>query len=104
MTFKPMKNYPKILTSSDKKFEKALTKFKADPLFSSDQTLYTDADKARIASCWKDMLTHFQELKKVIRSLMWRSFLTFGSKNSFVVKYPAIITYFNMVYELQQSF
>ena len=27
MTFKPMKNYPKILSSIDKKFEKALTKF-----------------------------------------------------------------------------
>jgi uncharacterized protein YycO len=104
MTFKPMKNYPKILLSIDKKFEKALTKFKADPLFSSDQTLYTDADKARIASYWKGILTPFQELKKVIRSLMWRSFLTFGSKNSFVVKYSAVITYFNMVYELQQSF
>lgn len=99
-----MKDYSKILTSIDKKFEKALIHFRNDLLFSSDQTLYTDDDKARIAKYWKDLLIPFLELRKIIRSLMWRSIFSFGNKNSFVVKYSAIITYYNMVYELQKSF
>lgn len=99
-----MKPYNTFLSSIDRDFEKALKNFQADPLFSSNQTLYTDSDKARIAAYWKDILKPFIRLRKTIRSLMWRSFLSFGNKNSFVVKYASVITYFNMVYELQSSF
>lgn len=99
-----MKSYAKILSKIDKQFSHALSTFQSDPLFSSNQTIYTDDDKARIAKNWKAIQKPFLELRKIIRSLMWRSFLTFGSKNSFVVKYSAIVTYYNMVYELQQSF
>ncbi|GAB0174963.1 MAG: hypothetical protein HHAS10_08420 [Candidatus Altimarinota bacterium] len=99
-----MKNYSLILKNIDRTFEKALNSLKKDPIFSSNQTLYTDDDKNRIALYWKDILKPFGELQRIIRSLMWRSFFTFGSKNIFVVKYSAIITYYNMVYELQQSF
>lgn len=99
-----MKNYASIFQSIDKSFEKSLNAFRNDPIFSSEQTLYTDDDKIRIGRYWKDILKPFSELQKIIRSLMWRSFLSFGSKNSFVVKYSAVISYYNMVYELQQSF
>jgi hypothetical protein len=53
---------------------------------------------------WQDMVKPFLKLRKILRALMWRSFLTFGSKNSFVVKYAAVTTYYNMVYELQKCF
>lgn len=99
-----MKPYVKILTSIDRDFDKALTMLRTDPLFSSDATIYTEDDKARIAYIWKNVVRPFLKLRKIIRRLYWRSFLTFGSKNSFVVKYAAIVTYYNMVYELQQSF
>ena len=99
-----MKPYTHILTSIDHDFEKALSVLRADPLFSSSQITYTDDDKKRIASIWKDILIPFLRLKKIVHSLYWRSFFTFGSQNSLVVKYACIVTYYNMVYELQQSF
>ena len=46
------KFYPDILCTVDRDFTRALEKLRSDPLFSTDQTLYTDADKARIAHIW----------------------------------------------------
>lgn len=99
-----MKNYPKILKAIDKEFDLAFAKLQSDPLFSSSQAVYTEDDKARIAHLWKDILKPFLKLRKILRFLMWRSFLTFGSKNSFVVKYATVTTYYSMVYRLQESF
>lgn len=99
-----MKNYTRILASIDKDFLQALEAFKNDPIFVSWQTLYTDDDKKRIAHIWKNILKSFLKLKKIIKSLYWRSFFTFWSKNSFVIKYAAITTYYNMVYTLQKTF
>jgi uncharacterized protein YycO len=99
-----MKNYPKLFSEIDTQFSLALKHLQSDQLFSSDQTFYTDDDKKRIANIWKELLLPFQSLQKIIRSLMWRSFFSFWSKNSFVVKYAAIVTYYNMIYELQQTF
>ena len=72
-----MKNYPILLSDIDRDFSLALKNLRSDPLFSSDQTLYTDDDKIRIARLWKDIILPFQSLQKIIRSLMWRSFFTF---------------------------
>lgn len=99
-----MKSYHTILTSIDREFDTALSSLKADPLFSSKKRVYTADDKARIARLWKDIIIPFRSLRKVIQSVYWRSIFTFGSKNSFVVKYGAVTTYYNMAYELQQSF
>lgn len=99
-----MKPYHALLRSIDREFEKALASLKSDPLFTSNRKVYTADDKARIAHLWKDIATPFRRLRKMIQSIYWRSFFTFGSKNSFVVQYAAVTTYYNMVYELQQSF
>ncbi len=99
-----MKSYSSILISIDNDFETALQSFKNDPLFWSEQTLYTTDDKRRIARLWKDIVLPFLRLRGIIRSLYWRSFFTLGSKNSFVVKYAAITTYYNMLYELRSIF
>lgn len=99
-----MKRYTHIFSALDREFSQAIQALRADPLFSSDQTFYTDDDKKRIAILWKDIVKPFGTLQKIIRSLYWRSFLSFGSKNSFVVKYVAVTTYHSMVYELQASF
>ncbi len=99
-----MKPYCTILSSLDKEFQENLRKFISDPLFSSSETFYTDDDKKRIYLLWCDIVEPFLKLRRILRSFMWRSFLTFGSKNSFVIKYAVVTTYHNMAYELQQSF
>lgn len=99
-----MKPYVTILTSVDSDFQKALEEFQADPLFSRTDNLYTKSDKERIARIWNDILRPFWVLKWILRALYWRSFLAFGSKNSFVVKYATIVTYYNMLYQLRVSF
>ncbi len=99
-----MKNYPRILNAIDKEFEVAFERLRSDPLFSSSQVIYMEDDKARIALLWKDIVKPFLKLRKILRFVMWRSFLSFGSKNSFVVKYATVTTYYSMVYRLQESF
>ncbi len=99
-----MKPYVKILHKVDIDFQRALNQLKNDPLFSIETTLYTDNDKERIAHIWKDLVKPFLVVRWIIRSLYWRSFFGFGNKNSFVVKYASVITYYNMVYELRESF
>lgn len=99
-----MKNYPAILRTVDRDFEKALKNLQSDPLFSSSQLTYTDDDKRRIALLWWAVVKPFLELRRILRSFMWRSFLFFGSKNAFVIKYATVNTYYNMVYELRSIF
>ncbi len=99
-----MKYYPELLHSIDIDFEKALQSLKNDPLFWSRQTIYTTDDKRRIALLWEGIIMPFLSLRHIIRSLYWRSFFTLGSKNCFVVKYAAIITYYNMLFELRSTF
>lgn len=99
-----MKKYPHILNSIDREFSRALEQFQNDPLFSSDQEVYTQDDKARMKSHWKLILKPFIRLKKIIRSTYWRSFFTWWSKNSFVIKYAAITTYYNMLTDVQRTF
>lgn len=99
-----MKPYAHILHTVDRDFAKALETFRNDPLFARDDNLYTADDKERIARIWKDIVKPFLTLRRIIRILYWRSFFFFGSKNSFVVKYASIVTYYNMVHELRGVF
>ncbi len=99
-----MKNYPSILTSIDREFARNLAVLRSDPLFTENKNIYTDDDKKRIARIWCEIIKPFLKLRKILRFLMWRSILTFGSKNSFVVKYATVTTYHNMVCEIQKSF
>jgi uncharacterized protein YycO len=99
-----MKSYVQILTSIDIDFQRSLANFRVDPIFQSDQTTYTDDDKRRISLLWWDIIEPFLKLRKILRSLLWRSFFIFGSKDSFVVKYAVVTTYYNILYELQESF
>jgi uncharacterized protein YycO len=99
-----MKPYAKILHKVDTDFEKALKRLKEDPLFGRDDNLYTDDDKKRIAHIWKDIVKPFLVLRRIIRVLYWRSFFFLWSKNSFVVKYASIVTYYNMIHDLRESF
>lgn len=99
-----MKPYVQILKSIDKEFQENHTKFTSDPLFSSSQIVYTDDDKRRIGLLWWDLVQPFLRLRKLLRSLIWRSFFILGNKESFVVKYAIVTTYYSMVYELQKSF
>ena len=99
-----MKPYVSILHKIDIDFEKALSALKADSLFLRADNLYTTDDKARIGLLWKDVVRPFLKLRWIIRFLYWRSIFTFGSKNSFVVKYASIITYYNMVHKLRNIF
>ncbi len=99
-----MKPYAKILHSIDIEFEKALQELKSDPVFLRTDGLYSTDDKARISKIWKKIVKPFGSLKKIIRSMYWRSFFGFWNKNSFVVQYASITTYYNMVYELRESF
>ncbi len=99
-----MKPYAKILHRVDSDFQKALQELRSDPLFTRNDNLYTSHDKERIARIWKDIVKPFLRVRHIIRVLYWRSFLIFGSKNSFVVKYASIVTYYNMVHELREVF
>ncbi len=99
-----MKPYAKILQTIDTDFENALSELRSDPIFLSQKNVYTLDDKNRIARIWIDILWPFKRLRWIIHSLSFRSFLTFRSKNSFVVKYVAVVTYYNMVHDLQQVF
>ena len=99
-----MKPYANILTSVDIQFQEALMEFRSDPLFTRNDNLYTKHDKERISKIWKDIVKPFLILKRIIRVMYWRSFLAYGSKNSFVVNHATIITYYNMLYELRGSF
>jgi len=99
-----MKPYAKILHSIDIEFEKALQELRSDPVFLRTDWLYSTDDKVRIAKIWKKIIKPFGSLKKIIRSMYWRSFFGFWNKNSFVVQYASITTYYNMVYELRECF
>ncbi len=99
-----MKPYAQILSSVDKEFKAALEDFQNDPLFLTKKALYTKEEQRRIGYRWMNLVRPFNALKRVIRSLMWRSFFTFWNKNIFIVKYATIVTYYNMVSELQKAF
>ena len=99
-----MKPYAKLLHSIDIEFEKALQELRSDPVFLRTDGLYSTDDKVRIARIWKKIVKPFGSLKKIIRSMYWRSFFGFWNKNSFVVQYASITTYYNMVYELRECF
>lgn len=99
-----MKPYAKILQSIDKEFNQALRELQSDSIFLRTDWLYSTDDKRRIAKIWKKVVKPFGSLKKIIRSMYWRSFFGFWNKNSFVVQYASVITYYNMVYELRECF
>lgn len=99
-----MKPYVVLLDSIDNEFSQALAELKHDPFILRTDGLYSTDDKLRIAIIWRKILKPFASLKKLIRSMYWRSFFGFGNKNNFVVHYASIITYYNMVYELRESF
>ena len=99
-----MKPYAQILASIDTDFSEALSRLRADPLFSLSDRRYTDDDKKRIGAIWRDVVDPFLRTRRIIASLYWRSFFLFGSKNVFVIKYASIVTYYTMVYELQRVF
>ena len=99
-----MKPYPKLLHSIDIEFQKALQEFKADWVFLRTDWLYSTDDKIRIAKIWKKIVKPFRLLKKIIRYMYWRSLFGFWNKNSFVVQYASIISYYNMVYDLRDCF
>lgn len=99
-----MKPYARILTSIDFEFEKALADFRSDAIFHEKKIIYTDEEKKRIGYRWMNLVRPFRQLKSIIRSLTWRSFFLFGNRNVFAVKYAAIVTYYNMLYELRSSF
>ena len=99
-----MKSYVALLDSIDNEFSQALAELKRDPIILRTDGLYSTDDKLRIAIIWRKILKPFASLKKLIRSMYWRSFFGFGNKNNFVVHYASIVTYYNMVYELRESF
>lgn len=72
-----MKPYAQILSSVDKEFKAALEDFQNDPLFLTKKALYTKEEQRRIGYRWMNLVRPFNALKRVIRSLMWRSFFTF---------------------------
>lgn len=99
-----MKHYAKLLTSIDHEFEKALQELQSDALFVRANWLYSTDDKVRIAKIWKKIVKPFRSLRKIIRSMYWKSFFGLWNKDIFVVRYAAVITYYNMVYELREVF
>lgn len=99
-----MKRYTHILNSIDKEFNQSIEQFQNDPLFHSLQEIYTTDDKKRIKKHWQAILQPFLKLQKVIKHTYWRSFFTWWSKNSFVIKYAAITTYYNMLTDVQRTF
>lgn len=99
-----MKPYVHILESIDREFAEAIDELRSDILFSSTQTLYTDEEKRRIKYRWMRIVRPFRALRSLIRGAYWRSFIFRGNTNSFVIRYAATITYYNMMYELQRSF
>jgi len=72
-----MKPYAKLLHSIDIEFEKALQELRSDPVFLRTDGLYSTDDKVRIARIWKKIVKPFGSLKKIIRSMYWRSFFGF---------------------------
>ncbi len=69
-----MKTYAKILHSIDRDFNQALRNLKSDPIFLRIDGLYSTDDKLRIAKIWKKIVKPFKSLKKIIRSMYWKSF------------------------------
>ena len=72
-----MKPYAKILQTIDKEFNQALRELQSDSIFLRTDGLYSTDDKRRIAKIWKKILKPFASLKKIIRSMYWRSFFGF---------------------------
>lgn len=72
-----MKPYAKILHSIDTDFNQALRDLQSDPIFLRTDGLYSTDDKLRIAKIWKKIVKPFGLLKKIIRSMYWRSFFGF---------------------------
>ena len=72
-----MKPYAKILQTIDKEFNQALRELQSDSIFLRTDGLYSTDDKRRITKIWKKILKPFGSLKKIIRSMYWRSFFGF---------------------------
>lgn len=99
-----MRPYTQIFTSIQKQFHEALTNFQSEKFLKEKKEIYTLEEKKKIAYHWSRIVRSFRELRKIIRRTSWSQYFLFHHRESFVVKYFAVILYYNHLVELQRSF